>query len=573
MTQVEALDILKTGANVFLTGEPGAGKTHTVNAYVKYLRECGIEPAITASTGIAATHIGGMTIHSWSGIGIKSALTNRDIDRISQNEYIGKRISRAHVLIIDEVSMLSPDTLSSVEAVCRAVRGKGGAFGGLQVVLVGDFFQLPPIVSRSFDENGEMVLFEDEETPRFAYHSSAWQRAEPLYCYLTEQHRQDDPEYLAILSAIRKNQFCEDHINHLTKRSVSKEMLPKNAPKLYSHNRNVDSMNEMMLAEVSGTPKVFEMETEGHERVVVTMKKSCLSPESLTLKVGASVMFTKNNPRAGFVNGTLGKVSGFEKVSGNPIVQIRDGRHIVATPMEWTLEENGKVHARLTQVPLRLAWAITVHKSQGMSLDEAVMDLSDVFEYGQGYVALSRVRRLNGLHLLGWNAKAFQVHPDVLTKDAIFRQSSEDACDTFEKMDLARRDAMHANFIKACDGKIPKSPKVQKLTKRHTVDVTHDLILEKIPLLDIVKRRGLTEGTIMSHIEHLIRQKRISPATDLLHLRPEPKRLSAALNVFKQIRDKDNEDSQGQVFLSPARSLLGPSYSFNELRLIRLFLE
>src|SRR3989337_1132722 len=147
MTQEQALTILKTGTNVFLTGEPGSGKTHTINQYVAYLRERDIEPAITASTGIAATHIGGMTIHSWSGMGIKTKLDKYDLDKIASTEYIAKRVLRAKVLIIDEGSMLLSETLSMIDAVCREIKRSPDPFGGLQIILVGDFFQLPPIVN------------------------------------------------------------------------------------------------------------------------------------------------------------------------------------------------------------------------------------------------------------------------------------------------------------------------------------------------------------------------------------------------------------------------------------------
>jgi ATP-dependent exoDNAse (exonuclease V) alpha subunit len=153
MTQSEALTILKTGANVFLTGEPGAGKTHTINAYVAYLRMQGIEPAITASTGIAATHIGGMTIHSWAGIGIQHTLDKYALDKIASTEYVVKRILKNTVLIIDEISMLGPNTLSMVDAVCREVKQVQKPFGGMQVILVGDFFQLPPINKNNFYNN------------------------------------------------------------------------------------------------------------------------------------------------------------------------------------------------------------------------------------------------------------------------------------------------------------------------------------------------------------------------------------------------------------------------------------
>src|SRR3989338_6456531 len=143
MTQAQALDILKTGANVFLTGEPGSGKTHTVNEYVRYLKNAGVEPSITASTGIAATHIGGETIHSWSGSGIKRYLSKYDLDRIGSNERGGKRGGEARVLIIDEVSMLGPSTLDMVAAVCRAIRRSHEPFGGLSVLLVGDKLRPP----------------------------------------------------------------------------------------------------------------------------------------------------------------------------------------------------------------------------------------------------------------------------------------------------------------------------------------------------------------------------------------------------------------------------------------------
>jgi hypothetical protein len=269
---------------------------------------------------------------------------------------------------------------------------------------------------------------------------------------LTEQHRQDDDTYLSVLSAIRNNTFGEKHLKHIESRKIKSGKLPKGAPKLYSHNANVDQVNDAMLQATPGTVKSFPMKTQGAPAIVAALVKSCLSPEALFLKVGASVMCTKNNPKVGFVNGTLGTVESFNIYNGNPTIRTHDGRHIEIEPMEWSVEENGKILARITQVPLRLAWAITVHKSQGMSLDEAVMDLSQVFEYGQGYVALSRVRRLSGLHLLGWNAQAFQVHPDILERDEEFREESDQAAQTFAVMGDKEVATMHAHFVSACGG-------------------------------------------------------------------------------------------------------------------------
>lgn len=388
MTQKEALSILKTGANVFLTGEPGAGKTYTINEYVKYLRDSGVEVAITASTGIAATHIGGMTIHSWSGIGIKRKLDKYDLDKIGSNEYVVKRISRAKVLVIDEVSMLSAETLLMVDAVCREIRRSSEAFGGLQVVFVGDFFQLPPIIKKFTEEkiqtkeDLQIAMIPSDKELVFAYDSLAWQRAKPVACYISEQYRQDDEDFLSILSAIRRNDFQNEHLQKIESRIVDESNFPKNVPKLFSHNVNVDFVNTETLSKINNPTVVFEMTSKGPDTLVNILKKGCLSPEILSLKVGAEVMFTKNNQKEGFVNGTLGTVINFKNGIGYPFVRTRKGKTILVEPMEWGVEENGKIKAKIMQLPLRLAWAITVHKSQGMSMDSALMDLSEVFEYG-----------------------------------------------------------------------------------------------------------------------------------------------------------------------------------------------
>lgn len=449
MTQSQALAILKTGANVFLTGEPGSGKTHAINEYAEFLRARGVEPAITASTGIAATHLGGMTIHSWSGVGIKTSLNRYELDNIASSEYIVKRVRRAQVLIIDEVSMLLAETLSMIDAICREIKQTPEPFGGLQIILVGDFFQLPPVVKAERENRPQTTLME-EPLARFAYDSPAWKRAKVIVCYLTEQYRQDDHNFLSILSAIRRNVFNNNHLRHLETRKIERQAAPANAPKIFSHNLDVDRVNDEILAKLSGKPRVFAMSTQGQGGLVAALKRGCLSPETLCLKVGAAVMFTKNNLKEGFVNGTLGAVEGFDKQDSCPIIKTRGGQRIKVESMDWTVEENGRIRARITQLPLRLAWAITVHKSQGISLDEAVMDLSQVFEFGQGYVALSRVRRLSGLHLLGWNERAFQVHPEVLAKDEMFRAASSEAEIAFAQISASELEKMHRDFLTAC---------------------------------------------------------------------------------------------------------------------------
>lgn len=444
MTQKEALDFLKTGANVFLTGEPGSGKTHTVNAYIDYLRSCGVEPAITASTGIAATHIGGMTIHSWSGIGVADRLSEEETAMIAGRKKIRKRLARARALIIDEVSMLSGPTLSIVDAVCRVGRESTLAFGGMQVIVVGDFFQLPPV-----SRDGNKV--------HFAYEADSWRALDLTTCYLTEQYRQDDPLYLGILSAIRADGFDSTHRARIFRQKCAPENLPDDVPKLFPHNADVDRINAERLRKLPGKPKVFRMEASGPAPLVETLKRNCLSPELLELKTSAVVMCTKNNPQKGFVNGTLGRVTGCDAGSGYPFIETRGGVRILIEPMEWTIEEDGKTKARVGQIPLRLAWAMTVHKSQGMSMDAAVVDLSDAFEYGQGYVALSRVRRLSGLYLLGANERAFMVHQEVLDKDREFRLASDKTLEELRSLSGRELGARHERFIRQCGGRMPEA--------------------------------------------------------------------------------------------------------------------
>src|SRR3989344_5737797 len=359
MTQGEALTILKTGANVFLTGEPGSGKTYTINEFISWLRSCGIEPSITAATGIAATHVGGMTLHSWSGIGISESLSRADIDRIASKEHIAKRITKAKVLIIEEISMLSAQTFEMADAICREVRRIDQPFGGLTVILVGDFFQLPPI------SRGKNI--------EFAYTSKVWRDLNLLTCYLTEQYRQDDSEFLAVLSAIRSGEVEEMHHEHLASRQVPLSEIPsiREVPKLFSHNADVDRINAGELAKLKGASKKFKMSSKGKDSLVEGLMRGCLSPEVLELKEGAAVMFTKNSPQGRFVNGTLGTVVGFD-AEGLPIVKTHSPStssghrlRVTAEPIEWQLEEKGKVRASISQIPLRLSYAMTVHKSQG----------------------------------------------------------------------------------------------------------------------------------------------------------------------------------------------------------------
>lgn len=443
MTQAEALSILKLGVNVFLTGEPGSGKTHTINQYIEWLREREVEPAVTASTGIAATHVGGMTIHSWSGIGIKKNVSDWDIEMIQAREKTARRIIETKILVIDEISMLDSATLESVDRVLRTLRRRPlmeeQPFGGLQVIFVGDFFQLPP-VSRG-------------EEAQFAFESEAWKAANPVVCYLSEQHRQEDGAYLDLLNAVRKNELEEYHYETLKGR-MHLDRTTK-ATRLHTHNAKADQINDESLGKVEGKSHVFHMTSRGARTLVEALKQNCLSPETLTLKEGARVMFTRNNFDEGYVNGTLGEVVGFA-VNGHPVVKIKSGMRIEVPMGEWSIADGSKILAQVKQIPLRLAWAITVHKSQGMSLDAAVIDLSQAFEFGQGYVALSRVRTLEGLFLEGFNDRALMLHPTIQEQDVVFRTKSDAAEKRIATIPDDEREVLETNFLKAIGARAPR---------------------------------------------------------------------------------------------------------------------
>lgn len=409
MRQAQALSVLLSGVNVFLTGAPGAGKTYVLNEFVKRARKRGKTVAVTASTGIAATHLNGTTIHSWSGLGIRDSLSQHDLDWLGANERLKKRYNATDILVIDEVSMLHGVRLDMVNAACKLLRQNDQPFGGMQVVLVGDLFQLPPVsVGREvFD---------------FAHLSSAWQELAPHICYISEQHRQTEDGLLNLLTALRSGDFEESHLELLNTRK-GQDSHGVTVTRLYTHNRDVDSINNRHLQALQVDSKTYSMATKGAQAKVEQLIKSVLAPDKLQLKQGAEVMFVANNFAEGFVNGTRGQIIGFSETW--PLVRLHDNDRIIKVePHTWSLNEDGRVRAEVSQLPLRLAWAITIHKSQGMSLDAAEIDLSQAFTPGMGYVALSRVRSLDGVFLLGLNPTALLLHPDIYEFDRMLKQDS-----------------------------------------------------------------------------------------------------------------------------------------------------
>lgn len=560
MTQKEALDILKTGTNAYITGAAGSGKTHLLNMYIEYLDKHEVDIGITASTGIAATHMGGVTIHSWTGLGVRNHLSDFDLETMQEKQYLYKRMEKVKVLIIDEVSMLHHFRLDMVDKVLKAFKRSKEPFGGIQVILCGDFFQLPP-VSRY-----------GEPDPKFIYHSQSWKEGGFKVCYLEEQFRQNDDVSIRVLNDIRANRVDEGTMNHIYTRfhTGQTERQIDSPTRLYTHNIDVDSVNAKELDHLGGDEMTYEMDTKGNPNLVDILKKSCLAPELLSLKVGAKVMFVKNNFEVGYANGTLGVVKELEGFSGGPVVETFSGKRIDVPVESWIIEEDGKVKAELKQYPLRLAWAITVHKSQGMSLDAVEVDLSKAFEKGMGYVALSRVRSWSGLTILGFHDKALAVDGEVLSYDKQLQKISDTAkAELYQMMDddylKERQDA----FIRMIAPPHVFDKTKEKPVKVTTFQKTHQFVKEQIPLKEIAAHRKMTEETILSHIEKLIEDKLVTLAdVDYLRKSLSSKKFDDIAEALKSFHSQ-NDDWR----LAPVRTALGNKVTYRDIQVVRLFVK
>lgn len=414
MRQAQALAVLLSGRSVFLTGPPGAGKTYVLNQYIARAKRLGKTVGITASTGIAATHIGGTTIHSWSGLGIRDRLEPQDRAWLIKNERLKKRYLATDVLVIDEVSMLHGARLDMVDEACRLMRGDDQPFGGMQAVLVGDLFQLPP-VTRDPQEGQEVD---------FVHRSKVWLELDLAVCYISEQHRQTGDGLLDVLEAMRRSDLSDQHRRIIAPRLGLQPESDSKITRLYAHNIDVDTINQKHLDALPGESYRYEMRSRGSAAKVEQLCRGVLAPQVLELKENSEVMCVTNNFAKGYVNGSRGTVVRFEEEL--PIVKLSGGKLVRIEPHSWTLSEDGKTRAEVAQLPLRLAWAITIHKSQGMSLDSAEIDLSQTFEPGMGYVALSRVRRLDGLYIKGANKMAFSLHQDIYDFDREIKKLSDE---------------------------------------------------------------------------------------------------------------------------------------------------
>ncbi len=578
MKQEIALKILYSGANVFLTGSAGTGKTYVINKYIEYLRERNIEPAIVAPTGIAASHIGGKTIHSFFGIGIREFIDDYYLNWMKKQSFLGKRLRGLKVLIIDEISMVSPGLFDSMDKILRAFKDSDEPFGGVQVVLSGDFFQLPPV----------------SKTPqeiKFAWQTNLWKNSDFKICYLAEKFRQEENDVLInILDEIRAGEVSEDSMDIFRGRYKKKLANNFTVTKLYTHNVDVDKMNNTELDKLPGKNMNFKASAKGSKQNIEKIFKSSLVQEEVNLKKEAMIIFIKNNYDKGYINGTLGRVISFQEGTRFPIVEIFDGRRIMVALEEWMLEDdNGNVKAIVKQLPIKLAWALTIHKSQGMTLDAAEIDLSKTFEIGQGYVALSRIKSISGLRLMGLNDIALKVDELVLEMDSSIKEESHFNFRKFQEMAEVEFLEISEQFITKIGGeksaekirekkqelaeakKEEKKVSVNKPSKGKTLDITKRMLYGQKTINEMVKDRGISRDTIIGHITQI---KKLLPKMDIDYLKPKEEILNLVLKAADKIKKDNNPDNfsqDGQIRLRPIFEDLKEKISYDYIKLAMLF--
>lgn len=415
--QTAALEAVKKGQNIFLSGPAGSGKSTLVRAIVGWAAKNYKVCNVTAMTGCAAILLGckAKTLHSWAGIGLGRDSVDKYVEYIRKSYHALRRWKKVDMLIVDEISMMTPDLFDKLDAIAKQLRRSPRPWGGIQLILTGDFFQLPPVIKGGLG-------------CRYAFDSEAWKTAGLVPVLLNRIERQTDSAFQKVLNEARIGQLSEESVSILKSRQGLKwKELPIRPTLLFSRNADVDDINDANLSALEKPIRVYEAKTireksaedlsaeiptgELLERLVARMDADASYAPRLELCEGCQVMLTFNQDiEKGLVNGSRGVIIGFEPAWGYPVVQFMHGDPVTVEPHTW--ESNDSPCLKREQIPLRVAYAVTIHKSQGATLDCALVDIgASTFECGQAYVALSRVRDLESLFV--HNFKPDRVRADL----------------------------------------------------------------------------------------------------------------------------------------------------------------
>jgi len=397
--QTQALELLESGENVFLTGGAGVGKSTVIREFVSKLNPK--EFPTLASTGAAAVLLGGRTFHSFFGVGILEGGVDATFERAMKNKNLIKRLKKVEGFILDEVSMIPGKALALAEMISREARESSLPWGGLRVIAVGDFAQLPPVQVGNGPKD-------------WCFRDPSWERTGFIAVELKENQRvrgSDQDTFLKILNKVRVGRidqevsdFLNDHTRPHDEDSVGTRLFPRR--------EQSESFNQKKLNEINETAVEFPSIYLGDEKFIESLKRTIPVPDNLVLKIGCEVLFLRNDPSNRWVNGTRGKVVEIEV--DHIMVEKRTGREVKVEKSQFSLlDAEGNIKASVIQFPLALAYATTIHKSQGATLDDLWCDLGQLWEPGQGYVALSRVRDSSGLKIVRWSPNSFRVDPQV----------------------------------------------------------------------------------------------------------------------------------------------------------------
>lgn len=505
----------KTDMSLFLTGKAGTGKTTFLREVVRYTKKKCI---VLASTGIAAVNAGAMTIHSFFQFGlgpfVQGVIEPKSDFRINKSKL--ELIRHLQLLIIDEVSMVRADLMDHIDVELRRIRRNSKPFGGVQLLMIGDLQQLPPIA-----HGGEDELLRQYYKTLYFFSSAALKSMKYSCIELKNVYRQTDRHFIDILNHARNCTLTSQDISDLNARYI-----PGFSPKpedgyirLMTHNRQVDYVNETEMEELDSKPYTFVAAVTG-----TFPEESYPTADSLTLKKGAQVMFIKNDPERRFINGTLGEVKSIDKNS----IAVRlaeSGAIIDVEPMEWqniryqfdeeSKEISSKQIGRFKQYPLKAAWAITVHKSQGLTFDKAIIDVHAAFSPGQAYVALSRCRTLDGLVLSSPVSASVFMRDNAVDAymNYISRPVEELAFSScYEYFEYEKKpepeDVAPVKKVKVNKEKSKKEKKEELRDdtgkKLNTFEYSYWLYNQGNTLKQIAEKRGLNQSTIEGHLARYV---------------------------------------------------------------------
>lgn len=402
--QLKAFEKVKSGKSVFISGSAGVGKSFTIENIVKWATEAGKAIGVTALTGMAAITISGRTLHSFLGIGLAKK-SSGDLYHYVKRKFpaTAVRLRNLNILIIDEISMMSAELMDKISEYLQLFRNSLRPFGGVQVVLCGDMCQLPPV-------DGD-----------YCFNSETWKQLNPEICILSKIMRQKDDETFRNILEDARFGVCTEESLKILKAQRNQTFGEIRPTILYSKNINVDAINLEEYNKLMTEERVYSS-TFSKNKHSKQWAESLKIPEKVGVKIGAQMMLTANlSPDDGYANGTRCMVTGFAE--DGPIVVFKDGSQLIITPFVYSDESSNSDESKTSEddtisvssMPLKLAYALTIHKSQSMTLDAAVIDIGpSIFAHGQAYTALSRVRDLKSVRVINVSKDAFKVHPDVV---------------------------------------------------------------------------------------------------------------------------------------------------------------